>query len=127
MIMEDMPIKEIKELLQTYPWIACILGVVIVVVVLILIKERKLKLVITEIVKNIVEKERKKGVTVEIVVDDLKEKAIAKVKEKPDKTDPILLWLLNSKMLRMRVIGIITKVIEKITDDNPNETFTLDK
>lgn len=125
--MEDLPIKEIKELLQTYPWIAAILGVVVIAIIVILIKERKLKLVITDIVKNIVEEERKKGVTVEIVVDDLKAKAIAKVKEKPDKTDAILLWLLNSKIVRLRVIGIITKVIEKITDETPEETLTVDK
>ena len=111
------------QLIKLYPWVFGILLVVLLVVCFYLYKKNKLKHVIIEVATKIIEDKKEEGVTVEIVVDDLIKKAIAKVKEKPDKYDGILLYFLNASWLRNYIIKVAKSVIKKITDQDPETTI----
>lgn len=120
-------LDDIKELVTTQPVLSGILIVVSLGVIFVLIKQRKLKSVIRCIVKEIIDEQKAQGKTVEVMVDDMIAKAIARVKAEPDKTDKYLLWILNSKWFRADIINIAKKAIEFLTGDTPEEVTLTEK
>lgn len=123
----DTILLDIKDFVVSQPLISGILIVLLLGIVIALIKQHKLKTVIRCIVKEIIDEQKAQGKTVEVMVDDMIAKAIAKVKNEPDKTDKYLLWILNSKWFRTYIISIAKKAIEFLTGDIPEEVTLTDK
>lgn len=112
--------EAIKPILKE-PVVIVILAILVLVLLYFLFikKDKRLKAVITEIVQDMIKDAYNKGVRVEFVVDDIIAKAVAKVKAKPDKYDSLLLWILNAKWFRNKLISIIKKRIEDIAQLEP--------
>lgn len=122
----DVIISEAQQLVSDQPFITAVVIILLLAGIFVLIKQRKLKAVISGIVKDIIEEQKAQGKTIEIIVDDMISKAIAKVKEKPDKIDKYLLWVLNSKYFRGYLISLAKKAIELLTGDTPEEVTLTD-
>lgn len=120
-------LDDVRELITMQPVLSGILIIISLGVIFVLIKQRKLKTVIRCIVKEIIDEQKAQGKTIEVMVDDMIAKAIARVKNEPDKTDKYLLWILNSKWFRTYIINIAKKAIEFLTGDAPEEVTLTEK
>ena len=122
-------IDELKELwlaLEPYHNACYVLLVILVLVTLYMIfvkKDKKFKAVVTDIIRDMVKDAYNKGIQVEFIVDDIIAKADKKIREKPDKWDGILLYLIHAKWFRNKVIAIIKDKIQDIVDEEPGNTL----
>lgn len=97
----------------------CVVGLVLVVIYFAYVKkEAAAKAVVETVVREYLNIAQGKGVTVEIFVDNLIARAVAKVKETPDKTDGLVLAFLQSKLTRNKMISIIKKAVADIAGED---------
>lgn len=97
----------------------CVAGLVLVIIYFAYVKkEAAAKAVVETVVREYLNIAQEKGVTVEIFVDNLIARAVAKVKETPDKTDGLVLAFLQSKLTRNKMIAIIKKAVADIAGDD---------
>lgn len=97
----------------------CVVGLVLVIIYFAYVKkEAAAKAVVETVVREYLNIAQDKGVTVEIFVDNLIARAVAKVKETPDKTDGLVLAFLQSKLTRNKMITIIKKAVAEIAGDD---------
>lgn len=81
-------------------------------------KEKVAEAVVKTVIGEYVNIAADKGVTVEIFVDNAIARAIAKVKEKPDAYDPLVLAFLQSKFTRNKLISIIKEQVKNLTGED---------
>lgn len=107
--------EAIKPLISN-PVAYVIIGVLIILAVYMLFvkKDKRFKAVVTKILQGIIKDAYDKGIEVEFVVDDIIAKAIKKIKEKPDPWDGLLIWVLQAKWFRNKVISVVKDKIEEI-------------
>lgn len=117
--------EAINPLLSS-PWfIGAVVVIVIAIVYLLFVKkDKRLKAVIISILQESIQDAYDKGMQVEFVVDDIIAKAIKKIKEKPDKWDGILLYVVQAKWFRNKLISITKTLIEKIAQAEPDAELT---
>lgn len=105
-------------------WSSPLPGVVAIVFILVLVyfayvkKQGAAKAVIEAVVREYLNIANEKGVTVEIFVDNLIARAIAKVKETPDKTDRLVLMFLESSFTRTKLIEMIKSAVAEIAGED---------
>lgn len=122
-------IDELKELwlaLEPYHNVCYVLLAILVLVAIYMIfvkKDKRFKAVVTDIIRDMVKDAYNKGIQVEFIVDDIIAKADKKIREKPDKWDGILLYLIHAKWFRNKVIAIIKDKIQDIVDEEPGNTL----
>lgn len=80
-------------------------------------KDNKLKAVIKDIIVRIIKDAKDKGITVEIIVDDIIKKAEAKILEKPDKYDALLLYFVRAKWFKAKLTQIISKIFVEVMNE----------
>lgn len=84
-------------------------------------KDNKVKAIIIKIVSDAIIDARRKGITVEIVVDDVLAKAEKKILEKPDPYDALLIRIIRCKWFRRKMIASTTKLIEQVVEKDAYE------
>lgn len=112
--------EAIKPLIDS-PWfIGGVVVILLVIAYLVFVeKNKRLKAVIIGILQEMIKDSYDKGIDVEFVVDDIIAKAIKKIKEKPDKWDGLLLYVVQAKWFRAKLISITKDLIEKIAQAEP--------
>ncbi len=116
--------EAIKPLINN-PVAYVIIGALIILALYMLFvkKDKRFKAVVTKILQGIIKDAYDKGIEVEFVVDDIIAKAIAKIKEKPDPWDGLLIWVLKAKWFRNKVISIVKDKIEEIAQADPDSVL----
>lgn len=114
-------VEAIKPLISSPLFIGvCIVLLISIVYLLFVKKDKRLKALIISILQESIKDAYDKGMQVEFVVDDIIAKIIKKIKEKPDKWDGLLLYVVQAKWFRNKLISIIKNLIEKIAQAEPD-------
>ncbi len=114
-------VEAIKPLISSPLFIGvCVVLLISIVYLLFIKKDKRLKALIISILQESIKDAYDKGMQVEFVVDDIIAKIIKKIKEKPDKWDGILLYVVQAKWFRNKLISIIKNLIEKIAQAEPD-------
>lgn len=113
--------EAIKPLIHN-PVAYVIIGLIVIITLYMLFvkKDKRFKAVVTKIIKDIIKDAYDKGISVEIVVDDVIAKAIKKIKAEPDPWDGILCYVLQAKWFRNKVVQIVKDKIEEIAQSEPD-------
>lgn len=109
----------VSTLTSTYPVVIYFL-IALIIFLLYLIyakKNSKVKDAVKTVLIELAAQAKEEGVTVEVLVDMFILKVRASVTAKPDKWDFIALFILDSALLRTRLLKTIQKLSEEISEE----------